>query len=163
MQASVEKITTHAHHHMACSERFLYPSIVAVAGVALWSCQAYSVKRARDKCGIHAPAVIGDEELERTLVNYQHTTEALPAIIPMTYVFSALICPKRALILGLGWVATRLAFSCSCICGGHKENNCFKNLHMVVGHVSHFGLLFGSAYGVLEAVLKRCDHLKKCC
>ncbi|EFA84254.1 putative MAPEG family protein [Heterostelium album PN500] len=103
-------------------DRHVFPSIVAAGAVSMWHIQAFCVKKAREKANIPAPAVTGDEDLERTLVSYQHTAEGLAPVICTTYLCSYFTCPKTALILGSGWVLSRMFGSCKNFCD--KEKDC---------------------------------------
>eukprot|EP01133_Synstelium_polycarpum_P018238 gene18238-21822_t len=141
-------------------DRILFPSVVAVGSITMWTIQALLVGRAREKFNVKAPNVTGDEEFERILQSYQHTTEGLGAIIPSSFIFSYFICPKASLGLGLGWITSRILASCKWVNDKEKDCDGLKKAHCVIGHGSQFALLIGSIFGIGMTFCHRCRVIK---
>ncbi|GAM25163.1 hypothetical protein SAMD00019534_083380 [Acytostelium subglobosum LB1] len=136
-------------------DRHVFPSIVATSAISMWTYQAFMVKRARDKANVKAPNVNGDEEFEKVLVSYQHTTEGLPSVLASSFLCSYFLCPKASLGLGLGWVLSRLVFSCNYCCNKEKDCSWMKCIHLALSHGCHIGLLLGSIFGIAVSLSNR--------
>ncbi|KAF2072321.1 hypothetical protein CYY_006355 [Polysphondylium violaceum] len=138
----------------------VFPSLVAVGGITMWSIEAFKLGRARERYGIKAPAVTGDAEFEKVVHRYSNLTEGLGnAVIPSTFMFSYFISPKWSLILGSSWLISKLVSCCSYCCKKEKDNECLKSTHLIVSHASQFLLLGGAGLGVIVSLINRCKLL----
>ncbi|KAM9993642.1 hypothetical protein ACTFIZ_011599 [Dictyostelium cf. discoideum] len=133
----------------------VFPSAISTIAIGLWSVQAYKLGEARKRYNVKAPHVQGDPEFERIAHEYQNTSEALGAIIPATFMFSYYISPKCSMILGGTWLLSKMLNCCSYCCKKEKENECAKNIHTCLSHISFFALLGGSAFGIGSSLYNR--------
>eukprot|EP01132_Coremiostelium_polycephalum_P006803 gene6803-8440_t len=147
--------TTYYSLNWVLPDRMVFPSIVATAGIGLWTLQSYRLGVARQKYNVKAPIMTGDPEFEKIVHSYHNTVEALPAIIPSTFIFSYFISPKWALILGSSWIVSRMVYCCNYCCGKEKDCDLFRKLHVLIGHGSQFLLLAGSAFGIGVSIYNR--------
>jgi glutathione S-transferase len=84
-----------------------YVNIVTALAVLQFIVFGYKVGAARERFGITAPAVTGNEVFERLFRVQQNTLEQLIAFLPAIYLFSRYFNPLVAAALGVVYLAGR--------------------------------------------------------
>lgn len=90
-----------------------YTDIVTALALLQFVWFAMQVGRARDKYGVKAPAVTGNEIFERHFRVQQNTLELLIAFIPGLYLFGHYFNPLWAAALGVVYLIGRQVYSMS--------------------------------------------------
>lgn len=88
-----------------------YPVAVVtlLCGLMLFA-MALAVARTHGKTGIVAPAMTGHPLLERAIRAHYNTLEWVPVFLPALWLFAVAWSPLWASILGLVWIAGRIAY-----------------------------------------------------
>ena len=80
------------------------------------------VGRARAKYGIHAPAMTGHPEFERTNRVHVNTLENLIIFIPAVWIFATYVSVRWAAILGFVFVAARAVYAVGYLKAAEKRS-----------------------------------------
>jgi glutathione S-transferase len=88
----------------------IWTALVTCAGLIVYLVQATNVSVARRKCGIAAPAIVGDPAFERVFRVHQNTLEALVTFLPALWLFAWYVSDLWAGVLGLVWVVGRIVY-----------------------------------------------------
>ncbi len=106
------------------------------------------VGAARHKSGIKAPAMSGDERLERALRVQMNTLEQLVMVIPAMWIFGVYVSPLWGAGLGLVFVIGRALYA-----RGYMIEPDKRGLGFLIGMLATWGLLGGALYGSVLASL----------
>src|SRR3990167_8630921 len=87
-----------------------YVAIVTLLALLTYFWMGLQVGRARDKCGISAPAMTGDPVLERTIRAHHNTLEWLPLFLVPMWLFALYWNDLVAAGVGLVWIAGRIVY-----------------------------------------------------
>jgi glutathione S-transferase len=87
------------------------PALISVAALALYQGTALAVGRARFQHKVMPPATSGPPEFERVLRVQQNTLEQLVFFLPAFWLASLISQASAAAVLGILWVAGRLAYA----------------------------------------------------
>ena len=87
------------------------PALISVAALALYQGTALAVGRARFQHKVMPPATSGPPEFERVLRVQQNTLEQLVFFLPAFGLASLMSQASAAAVLGILWVAGRLAYA----------------------------------------------------
>jgi glutathione S-transferase len=90
-----------------------YVDIVTALALLQFVLFAMQVGRAREKYGVRAPAVSGNENFERLFRVQQNTLEVLIVFIPGLYLFARYVSPLWAAGLGAVYLIGRQIYSAS--------------------------------------------------
>ncbi len=127
---------------------FIPTAIVTCLALMLYAIFTGRVALARAKYQINAPATTGHPNFERTFRIQQNTGEQLIITLPGLWMFSALISPMWGSLVGLVWIAGRIAYA---VC--YTRNPESRALGFVVGFLANAVLVLGSlAVAILDAV-----------
>lgn len=88
----------------------LYVAIVTLVAVLVYFWMATQVSRARRRVGIHAPIMVGDPLLERTIRAHYNTLEWMPVFLPSLWLFAIYWDSRVAAGLGLLWIIGRIVY-----------------------------------------------------
>jgi uncharacterized membrane protein YecN with MAPEG domain len=88
-----------------------YVDIVTVLAVLQFIVFGFQVGGAREKYGVKAPAIAGNETFERLFRIQQNTLEQLIGLIPGIYLFSRYFNPLWAAALGAVYLAGRQIYA----------------------------------------------------
>jgi glutathione S-transferase len=80
------------------------------------------VGRARAKYGIHAPAMTGHPEFERTNRVHVNTLENLIIFIPAVWIFATYVSVRWAAVLGFVFVAARVIYAVGYLKAAEKRS-----------------------------------------
>jgi uncharacterized membrane protein YecN with MAPEG domain len=86
-------------------------AIVTLVSLLVYIWMMVRVGRARAKCGIHAPVMTGDAELERHIRVHANTLESLPIFLPSLWLFAIYWNDMVAAILGVVWIVGRIVYA----------------------------------------------------
>jgi glutathione S-transferase len=88
-------------------------AIVTCLALLLYTALGVRVSQARTKYSIRAPATSGHPAFERAYRIQANTGEQLLLFLPGLWMFAGLVSPLWADLLGLVWIAGRIAYAMS--------------------------------------------------
>lgn len=88
-----------------------YVALVTIAALLTYLWMVIRVGQARAKCGISAPAMVGDPLLERTIRVHYNTLEALPVFLVSLWLFAIYWNDLVAAGLGVVWIVGRIVYA----------------------------------------------------
>ena len=121
------------------------PALITVAALALYQGTAMAVGKARYKHKVMPPATSGPPEFERVLRVQQNTLEQLVFFLPAFWLASLLGQPSAAAVLGIVWVAGRLAYAVGYIQAPEKRGPGFG-----ISFISGVALLVMAVVGAIS-------------
>ena len=86
-------------------------ALVTLLALLTYFWMATRVPRARNKCGIQAPAMTGDPLLERTIRAHYNTLEWLPLFLVSMWLFAIYWSDLVAAALGAVWIVGRILYA----------------------------------------------------
>ena len=87
-----------------------YTALVTLLALIFYSVTSMSVSRARTKYGVKLPAISGNADFERVFRVQMNTLEWLPVFLPSLWLFAIYISDAIAALIGLVWIAGRIAY-----------------------------------------------------
>jgi glutathione S-transferase len=87
-----------------------YTALVTLLAISFYFYTSTRVARARVKYGVKLPAIAGNEDFERVFRVQMNTLEWLPIFLPSLWLFAIYISDWVAAIIGLVWIAGRIAY-----------------------------------------------------
>jgi glutathione S-transferase len=87
-----------------------YTALVTLLAISFYFYTSTRVARARVKYGVKLPAIAGNEDFERIFRVQMNTLEWLPIFLPSLWLFAIYISDGIAAIIGLVWIAGRIAY-----------------------------------------------------
>ena len=124
-----------------------YVAIVTLLALLTYFWMGLQVGRARAKCGISAPAMVGDPVLERTIRAHYNTLEWLPLFLVSMWLFAIYWNDLVAAAVGLVWIIGRVLYQT-----GYVRDPSKRELGFMIQALATAVLLFG-ALGRLVYVL----------
>jgi glutathione S-transferase len=92
-------------------EKYGYVALVSLLSLLVYAWMSIRVGQARMKSGVHAPAMTGDEGLERAIRAHLNTLEWLPIFLVSLWLFALFWNPLVAAGAGVVWVLGRIAYA----------------------------------------------------
>ena len=122
-----------------------YVDIVTALALIQFIAFGFQVGAAREKYGIKAPAITGNETFERLFRIQQNTLEQLIVFLPALFLFSRYLNPLWAAGLGVVYLAGRQIYAATYVKDPAKRSVGYSLtfLPMVV-------LLVGAAFGAIR-------------
>lgn len=114
-------------------------AIVTLVALLVYIWMGVRVGGARKKCGIHAPCMTGDPELERHIRVQANTLEWLPIFLPSLWLFAIYWNDMVAAILGVVWIVGRVIYAL-----GYAASPDKRELGFVIQMAAAAILLFGA-------------------
>jgi glutathione S-transferase len=105
------------------------------------------VGRARAKYGIHAPAMTGHPEFERTNRVHVNTLENLIIFIPAVWIFATYVSVRWAAVLGFVFVAARVIYAVGYLKAAEK-----RSIGAGITGVVDIVLVVGGLIGLVQAL-----------
>ena len=125
-------------------------AIVTLVALLVYVWMGVRVGGARKKCGIHAPCMTGDPELERHIRVQANTLEWLPIFLPSLWLFAIYWSDMVAAGLGVVWIIGRILYALGYAQSADKRELGFM-IQMAATAILLFGAL-GRAIWMLVAV-----------
>ena len=88
-----------------------YTALVTCLAILFYFFTTIQVSKARAKFGIKVPATSGHPDFERVFRVQMNTLEWMPIFLPSLWLFAIYISDPDAAVLGLIWIAGRVALS----------------------------------------------------
>jgi glutathione S-transferase len=105
------------------------------------------VGRARARYGIHAPAMTGHPEFERTNRVHVNTLENLIIFIPAVWIFATYVSVRWAAVLGFVFVAARVIYAVGYLKAAEK-----RSIGAGITGVVDIVLVVGGLIGLVQAL-----------
>jgi glutathione S-transferase len=87
-----------------------YTALVTLLAALFYLYTSTQVSRARIKYGVKLPAIAGNADFERVFRVQMNTLEWLPIFLPSLWLFAIYISDWGAAIVGVVWIAGRIAY-----------------------------------------------------
>jgi uncharacterized membrane protein YecN with MAPEG domain len=128
-------------------QQHAWVALVSLAALLVLFWMSTQVPRARIKCGIAAPAMIGDPLLERTIRAHYNTLEWLPLFLVSLWLFALYWSDLVAAAVGAVWVLARIGYALGYYADAQKRGPGFLVQSIATG-VLLFGALGRIVYGL---------------
>lgn len=128
---------------------FQLVGIVTVLSLALYVYMGIRVSQARQKYGVKAPAVTGNEEFERIFRVQANTNEWLVIFLPSLWLFATFVHDYIAAILGIVWIVGRYVYM-----EGYAEAAEKRSAGFGIQALATLILLLGTLVGIIWGILR---------
>lgn len=118
----------------------IWPALVTVAALTLYIWMIVEVGRARGRSGVKAPAMTGDDGLERWARIQANTLEWLPIFLAGLWLFAIWWNDLAAAAIGAVWVLGRLVYALA-----YAADPARRGPGFLIQALAAFALLFGAA------------------
>ncbi|MES2042399.1 MAG: MAPEG family protein [Pseudomonadota bacterium] len=102
-----------------------WTALVTIVALLVYFWMSLQVARARGKCGIHPPAMTGDQVMERAIRVQSNTLEWLPIFLAGLWLFALYWNEMVAAGLGVVWIVGRLIYSAGYMADPAKRSTGF--------------------------------------
>jgi glutathione S-transferase len=102
-----------------------WTALVTIVALLVYFWMSLQVARARGKCGIHPPAMTGDQVMERAIRVQSNTLEWLPIFLAGLWLFAFYWNEMVAAGLGVVWIVGRLIYSAGYMADPAKRSTGF--------------------------------------
>ena len=113
--------------------------LVTLLALLVYFWMSVQVGRARGKSGINAPAMTGDEQLERAVRVQSNTLEWLPIFLASLWLFAVYWNELIAAGLGIVWIIGRVIYSV-----GYMADPAKRSAGFLIQLLASAALLFGA-------------------
>ena len=125
-------------------EKYTEVAVVTLLALLTYFWMMMRVGGARGKSGIKAPAMTGDDHLERNIRVHLNTLEGLPLFLPSLWLFAAYWDVRIAAIIGLIWIVGRIVYALSYVADPGK-----RGIGFMIQGLSTLALLLGALGHIL--------------
>jgi uncharacterized membrane protein YecN with MAPEG domain len=125
------------------SAAILWPALLTVLSLLLYTIFLGVVGRARGKFNVPAPATSGNPDFERRLRVQLNTLEQLVSYLPSLWIFCLLVSPVWGAALGGLWIVGRILYAI-----GYYQAAQKRSLGFALTQVASSALLIGSLVGI---------------
>jgi glutathione S-transferase len=87
-----------------------YTALVTLLSLLFYFYTSTRVSKARTEFGVKAPATSGNPDFERVFRVQMNTLEWLPIFLPSLWLFAIYVSDWLAALMGLVWIAGRIAY-----------------------------------------------------
>jgi glutathione S-transferase len=119
-------------------------AVVTVLALLVYFGMGLQVARARTRSGIKAPAMTGDDVLERSIRVHYNTLEWLPIFLVSLWLFALYWSDLVATLVGLVWIVGRLLYA-----RGYIQDPAKRELGFFIQSGACAVLLFGALGRIL--------------
>jgi uncharacterized membrane protein YecN with MAPEG domain len=116
-----------------------WTALVTLLALLVYCWMSVQVGRARGKSGINAPAMTGDEQLERAVRVQSNTLEWLPIFLASLWLFAVYWNELIAAGLGIVWIIGRVIYSV-----GYMADPAKRSAGFLIQLLASAALLFGA-------------------
>lgn len=102
-----------------------WTALVTIVALLVYFWMGLQVARTRGKCGIHPPAMTGDQLMERAIRVQSNTLEWLPIFLAGLWLFALYWNEMVAAGLGVVWIVGRLIYSAGYMADPAKRSTGF--------------------------------------
>jgi glutathione S-transferase len=125
-----------------------YVDIVTALALIQFLAFGFQVGHAREKHGVKAPAIAGNEIFERYFRVQQNTLESLIVFLPALYVFGKYFDPRWAAALGVVYLVGRAVYAAT-----YVKNPAKRSLGYGLTLLPIVVLLVGSGFGAVRQLV----------
>jgi glutathione S-transferase len=123
-------------------------TLVTLIAIALYFWMGMRVGMSRSKFDVPAPATTGHPTFERMFRVHMNTLEGMPIFLPVLWLFASYHSDMIAALIGLVWVAGRIAFMI-----GYTADAKKRSLGFLIQFVAVVVLFVGTMIGAVQALL----------
>lgn len=117
-----------------------YVALVTIAALLTYFWMGLRVGQARAKTGIAAPAMSGDQMLERAIRIHYNTLESLPLFLAGLWLFAIYWNDLFAAAMGVVWIVGRVVYAL-----GYAADPAKREVGFMIQLVATAALVFGAA------------------
>jgi glutathione S-transferase len=121
----------------------VYPALVTIAALLMYSWMISQVGGARRRTGLKAPATTGNDEFERYYRVQMNTVEQFVLFLPALWLCAEFSSPAVACFFGSGWIIGRILYALGYYKEAKKRSNGF-----MISMACSIALLVGAIWGV---------------
>ncbi len=125
-----------------------YVALVTLASLLVYFWMSLQVGLARRKCGISAPTMTGDPQLERAVRVHYNTLEWLPIYLVSLWLFAIYWLDWVAALLGVVWIVGRILYSL-----GYMSDPSKREAGFMIQTLAVAALLFGAAGRIIYTLV----------
>lgn len=125
-----------------------YVALVTLASLLVYFWMSLQVGMARRKCGISAPAMTGDPQLERAVRVHYNTLEWLPIYLVSLWLFAIYWLDWVAALLGVVWIVGRIIYAL-----GYMSDPSKREAGFLIQTLAVAVLLFGAAGRIIYTLV----------
>jgi len=123
-------------------------AIVTLVALLVYLWMGFRVAKARQKSGIAAPAMVGDQILERHIRVQANTLEWLPLFLIPLWLFAVYWNDQVAAALGLLWIVGRVVYALAYVAEPKK-----RGVGFLIQSLAVMVLLFGALGRAIYALV----------
>jgi glutathione S-transferase len=127
---------------------YIYTSTVTLLALLLYLVLSMGAGRARERYGVKAPAVTGNEHFERAYRVQMNTLEQMVFFLPALWLCAVLLSDIGAAAGGLVWIIGRAMYAVT-----YMNDPAKRGPSMGITVLAQFGLWLGAAVGLVRAVM----------
>jgi glutathione S-transferase len=126
-----------------------FTALVTCLAILFYFFTSASVARARRTYGVKLPATSGNADFERVFRVQMNTLEWMPIFLPSLWLFAIFISDRGAAVVGLVWVAGRIAYMI-----GYAQAVEKRSFGFLIQSLACFVLLFGALGSIVWHLLR---------
>jgi glutathione S-transferase len=126
----------------------LYTAAATLLVLLLHFALSIMVGRARERYGIKAPAIIGNEHFERAYRVQMNTIEQMLFFLPAMWLCAVLLSDIAAAAGGVIWVIGRVVYAVR-----YVNDPASRGLGIMISMLAQFALWLGAAAGLVRAAV----------
>ena len=126
-----------------------WTALVTLLAILVYFITSTQVARARVRYGVKLPAITGNPDFERVFRVQMNTLEWLPIFLPSLWLFAIYISDWVAAIVGVVWIAGRIAYMV-----GYTRSAPQRGPGFLIQSLANAVLLFGALGAIVWRIAR---------